>query len=152
MKYLLSALLALITLPAFAGNPDAQLSSAFDQEDGQIYTEIVDGISQMTHETSVGLTVKPPGVYMVILAPQTGKGIGCSNYWLQVNGFNVTNSNIQVCQDGENQTTVAVAQSILHLYRGDVITFQMSGDLGIDATQPMGEPLIPSVIISVFKL
>ncbi len=145
-------LMGLVSTVAFAGTPYIQLSSAVDQANGPIYTEMVDGISGVSHEFTVGVIIDRPGTYMVVLAPQTGRGPGCSNYWVRVNALDIPNSNIQVCQTDAAQTTVAIAQTILRLSRDDVITFQMSGTLGIDATQPVDEPLIPSVIISVFGI
>lgn len=150
LKYLIIGLALLFSATAAADY--TQLSSAIDQTETNVTTEIIDAISGMEYDTDIGLTTGKKGDYAVIYAPQTGEGKGCNNYWLAVNDIDVANSNVRICQTHNRQTDVVISQGILELNKGDIITFRQSGDLGIEATQPLNEPLIPSVIISVFKL
>lgn len=152
-------IVALILINAFLFSPlsaqadpsvFAQLSSNVNQVGVVISAEQVDGLSRMRVEGKA-VVVDHQGAYLVVLAPQTGAYAGCSNYWMRVNDEDIANSNIRVCQTNQGDTTVAVAQSVLVLERGDKLTFVTSGVLGIEATQPADEPLVPSVIISVVK-
>ena len=154
MKRLMLFVLALVvSTAATAGNTIyAQLSSAIDQLDGQFKAEIVDGLNGMEYDVNNGLTAEKAGEYLIMFVPQTGAAVGCSNYWLRVNGWDVSNSNIRVCQTDPSQTVVAISQGVVPLDKGDSVTFQMSGDLGAQATQPVDEPLVPSAIITVYKL
>ncbi len=149
MKYLLLALL-LLASPVLATDY-AQLSSANDQFDSQIRAEIIDGIKGLIYE-DYAVEIQDGGDYFIVVAPQTGTLKGCSDYWLEVNGIQVLNSNIRICQTQKKQTMVGVAQAILKLVAGDKITFHQSGDLGVNAIVVEDEPLIPAVIISVFQL
>lgn len=157
MKKILAFLIALnvalfLAVPAHGASAVyAQLSSNVDQSNTTVFMEQVDAISGMSVLGNAIIADKT-GAYMVIYAPQTGFGSGCSNYYMRVNGGDVLNSNIQVCQHTGDVTTVAVGQAVIELQKGDSLTFVTSGALGIEATQPTGEPLIPSAIISIFKL
>jgi hypothetical protein len=143
----------LVSTVVAAGNTIyAQLSSAIDQSEGQFKAEIVDGLNGMEYDTDAGLTATKAGEYLIVFVPQTGADVGCGNYWLRVNDWDVDNSNIRVCQTDPSQTVVAISQGIVTLEKGDTITFRMSGNLGTQATQPVDEPLVPSAIITVYKL
>lgn len=152
MKYLLLALALLLSAPAIAVDAYAQLSSGMNQTDQDVKVELIDAIKDMEYDPVTGLEVRHKGAYFVVLAPQVGPFQGCSNFWLSVNDTFVANSNVRICQGTPESTDVIVSQGVLELEKGDRLQFKQSGNLGIVAVSPPGEPLIPSVIISVFKL
>ena len=74
-----------------------------------------------------------------------------------MNGKDVANSNVQLCQDaGSRAKDVIVSQGIVPLAAGDALEVMMSANnpaakLCIEAIQPSGEPLVPSIIFSMIK-
>ena len=48
-------------------------------------------------------TVGEAGPYLIVAAPQVGREgggpYGCFDLWLRINGADVANSNVQLCQD-----------------------------------------------------
>lgn len=138
-----------------------QLSSLVDQvradDDlvpGRIFTEVVDGQQGMEPGDLNAVVIPKDGIYTIMLAPQSGKLAGCGRYWIAVNGEAVPNSSVQICQSCPTLTGVAVSQTTMALLEEDVVSFWQSGRLGIQATFPdeIDEPVVPSVIITVFKL
>jgi hypothetical protein len=95
------------------------------------------------------------GTYLVIVSPQvtaTGDG-GCVNAWIVVNQKDVKNSSVRICQAKAGNTNVVVSQNVLALDKGDTIQVKTSGNNAkLDAISPKGEPLIPSIILTVFGL
>ena len=129
------------------------ISNRIDQVEGLFKAEIIDAQNGIDYSFGNGEVVATKaGAYFVVFAPQTSTRAECGDYWLNLNGLAVENSNIRVCQTDVGQTTVAVMQAVIQLEKDDTLTFEMSGPLGTEATLPDGEPLIPSAIISVFKL
>jgi hypothetical protein len=107
------------------------------------------------------ITVSEAGPYLVVAAPQVGREgagpLGCFDLWLRVNGSDVANSNVQLCQDaGSMAKDVIISQGIVPLESGDVLEVLMSANnpeanICIEAIQPPGEPLVPSIIFSMIK-
>ena len=107
------------------------------------------------------ITVSEAGPYLVVAAPQVGREgagpLGCLDLWLRVNGSDVANSNVQLCQDaGSMAKDVIISQGIVPLESGDVLEVLMSANnpeanICIEAIQPPGEPLVPSIIFSMIK-
>ncbi len=107
------------------------------------------------------ITVSEAGAYLVIAAPQVGREdegpLGCFGLWLHVNGKDVANSNVQLCQDANSMAKdVIISQGIVPLKAGDVVEVMMSANnpeanLCVEAIQPPGEPLVPSIIFSMIK-
>ena len=157
MKALLVAVLAMFSVSVMALTPYAQLSSDIDQIAGGfdvVQMEIVDGVESMgitqgTGETTI--TVEKKGLYMVIASPQTTAAVGCLNLWFILNGLNLDNSNVRICQTHADQTDVIISQGALCLAKGDVLKLGMSG-IGIQSTKPANEPLIPSIIFTMFQI
>ena len=69
----------------------------------------------------------------------------------------VANSNVQLCQDaGSMAKDVIISQGIAPLAAGDVLEVMMSANnpkanMCIEAIQPTGEPLVPSIIFSMIE-
>jgi hypothetical protein len=130
----------------------AQLSSSETQLGETTVTfDQIDGLVGMTYSDGGGLMVNSAGAYFVIAAPQVITGKGCYNAWLTVNGQQVSHSNVQYCSQLPHQTDVIVSQGAGCFAEGDVINVLQSGT-GIKAIHPEGEPQIPSIIFTAFKI
>ena len=143
-----------ITKPAYIQLSSAKNQDASALEPMPVHMELRDAISNVhfdprRSDTDVGIVYD--GAYFVIAAPQTKYGRGCYDLWLRINGSDVENSNIRVCQSDASQTTVGVSQGVLCLNESDVLNVMHSGT-GIEATKPRDEPLIPSIIFTSFRL
>lgn len=122
--------------------------------------DVIDAASGITM-TDNKITVSEPGPYLIVAAPQVGREgagpLGCFDLWLRVNGKDVANSNVQLCQDaGSMAKDVIISQGIIPMAKGDVLEVMMSANnpeakLCIEAIQPLGEPLVPSIIFSMIK-
>lgn len=107
------------------------------------------------------ITVGEGGPYLIVAAPQVGREgagpYGCFDLWLRVNGSDVANSNVQLCQDeGSRAKDVIISQGIVPMEAGDTLEVLMSANnpdaaMCIEAIQPSGEPLVPSIIFSMIK-
>jgi hypothetical protein len=156
--FLLSSLPAL-AIPSRTATPRgvsfAQLSSKIDQKPGGfVQFESKDSLTRVT-ATANAVTVKQSGAYLIIASPQVTaiKDGGCFDAWLVVNGKNVENSGVRLCQAKAGNTDVIVSQAIMTLKAGDRIQVKTSGkDVKMDAIAPQGEPLIPSIIFSILGL
>jgi len=102
-------------------------------------------------------TVKKAGNYFIVAAPQVllGSSNATLTCWLQVNGADVPNSNVLL------QTTVdipfrdvIVSQGVIWLEKDDVVTVMVSGtgSVALEAISPAGQPLVPSIIFTIFKM
>ncbi len=165
MKKLISALFVLLASVSMAkADQYLQASSTITQCPGMApevvqidITDAADGIAMADNK----ITVSEAGPYLVVAAPQVGREgagpLGCFDLWLRVNGSDVANSNVQLCQDaGSMAKDVIVSQGIVPLAAGDVLEVMMSAnnpeaEMCIEAIQPAGEPLVPSIIFSMIK-
>ena len=165
MKKLVSTLFVLIASVSVANAADyLQASSSVTQCPGTapevVAMDIVDaadGITMANNQITVGET----GAYLIFAAPQVGREgagpLGCFDLWLRVNGTDVGNSNVQLCQDeGSMAKDVIISQGIVPMEAGDVLEVMMSANnpeaaMCIEAIQPAGEPLVPAIIFSMIK-
>ena len=165
MKKLVSALFVLLASVSMAkADQYLQASSTVTQCPGMApevvqidITDAANGIAMADNK----ITVSEAGPYLVVAAPQVGREgagpLGCFDLWLRVNGSDVANSNVQLCQDaGSMAKDVIVSQGIVPLAAGDVLEVMMSAnnpeaEMCIEAIQPAGEPLVPSIIFSMIK-
>lgn len=135
-----------------------QASATADQCPGMNPTVVlIDSIDGSNGVTLVNneFIVSDDGLYLVVAAPQVGlaKGgkPGCLNLWLRLNGSDVLNSNVQLCQSGMDKDVI-VGQGLLELREDDALQVMMSGTgLCLEAIQPLGEPLIPAIIFSMVR-
>ena len=163
MNRTISAALLLCAGIANAGD-FLQASSTITQCPGPeptvVEIDVVDGAEGTTLENNK-ITVNESGTYLIIAAPQAGREgdgpMGCFDLWLRVNGSDVANSNVQLCQDaGSKAKDVIISQGIVPLEEGNELEVMMSAnnpeaELCIEAIQPEGEPLVPSIIFSMIK-
>lgn len=151
-----SSALAIPTIPPQkGGNSFGQLSSAVDQQPGGIVQfELQDSIQKLSvTENSVG--IQTTGTYLIIASPQVTavKDGGCLDAWIVVNDKAEKNSGVRICQAKAGNTNVVVSQAIMALKKGDKVQIKTSGkNTKLDAIQTSGEPLIPSIILTVLGL
>ena len=155
------------------------MSSAIDQTPGPVgapvimeQTDLIQG--GIVPQGTTGVTVFNPGVYFIVAAPQVrdlptfddddsdeddndSSRQSCLDFWLRVNGTDVSNSNVQICFPGDQHyTDVIVAQAIVRLQRFDLVQVIASAPHAqggfLDAITVAGEPLIPSIIFSMFRI
>ena len=105
--------------------------------------------------------IKHSGMYLIIAGPQVGKLSGDQprwiDFWLRVNNVDVPNSNVRQYVSDPLDKDVIITQTVTRLNKGDTLNVMMSVEvqnegLGIEAIQPMGEPLVPSIILTVLQL
>ena len=107
MKNLISALFVLLASVSMAkADQYLQASSTVTQCPGMapevVQIDITDAANGITMADNK-ITVSEAGPYLVVAAPQVGREgagpLGCFDLWLRVNGSDVANSNVQLCQD-----------------------------------------------------
>ena len=165
MRKFISALLVLLASVSMAhADQYLQASSTITQCPGTApevvridVTDAANGIAMADNK----ITVSEAGTYLIVAAPQVGREgagpLGCFDLWLRVNGSDVANSNVQLCQDaGSMAKDVIISQGIVPLAAGDALEVMMSANnpeagLCIEAIQPPGEPLVPSIIFSMIR-
>lgn len=115
-------------------------------------TDAADGI---TNKNGVA-TVDADGAYFIMAAAQVGgKAKGSVRLWIRVNGKDVDNSNTEQTISAPSFTAVLVSQGVAMLKKGDKIEMVYSGSapgLGLIVKKPAGEPVVPSIIFSAFKV
>ena len=165
MKKLLLALVVLVASASVANAAQyLQASSTVTQCPGTapevVAMDIIDaanGIDMANNQ----ITVSKAGPYLIVAAPQVGREgggpYGCFDLWLRINGADVANSNVQLCQDeGSMAKDVIISQGIVPMEAGDMLEVMMSAsnpeaNICIEAIQPAGEPLVPAIIFSMIK-
>ena len=107
------------------------------------------------------IAVKNSGMYLIIAGPQIGKLKGDKprwiDVWLRVNNVDVPNSNVRAIVKDACEKDVMITQTVTRLNDGDTLNIMMSVEspeegLGIEAIQPVGEPLVPSIILTILQL
>ena len=105
--------------------------------------------------------IKQSGMYLIIAGPQIGKLSGDQprwiDFWLRVNNVDVPNSNVRQYVRDPLDKDVIITQTVTRFNKGDSLNVMMSVEvqnegLGIEAIQPVGEPLVPSIILTVLQL
>ena len=107
------------------------------------------------------IEIKKTGMYLIIAGPQIGKLSGNDarwiDFWLRVNNVDVPNSNVRAVVKDACQKDVIVLQVLTRLNDGDTLNIMMSTEsdnegVGIEAIKPPGEPLIPSIILTMIQM
>ena len=167
MRKILSTVFVLLTSTSVSmANADQylQASSTITQCPGKapevVRMDVTDAANGLAIKDNK-ITVSEAGPYLIVAAPQVGREgggrYGCFDLWLRVNGDDVANSNVQLCQDADSRAKdVIISQGIVPLKAGDIVEVMMSANnseanLCIEAIQPAGEPLVPSIILSMVK-
>ena len=79
---------------------------------------------------------------------------GSARLWLRQQGKDVDNSNTEQTIAGK-YTTVLVCQGVGEIKAGDKLQLFQSGTgsgVGLIASKPKGEPVVPSMIFSLLKV
>ena len=107
------------------------------------------------------IVIKQPGIYLLIACPQIGKLSGTTprwlDFWVRVNNVDVSNSNIRAVVTDPQEKTVVTLNVVLPLNSGDTLNIMMSTEtmdegLGVETITPIGEPIIPSIIVTIVQL
>jgi len=107
------------------------------------------------------IEIKKTGMYLIIAGPQIGKLSGNDprwiDFWLRSNNVDIPNSNIRAVIKDACHKDVIVLQVLTRLNAGDTLNIMMSTEtadegVGIEAIQPPGEPLIPSIILTIIQM
>jgi hypothetical protein len=104
------------------------------------------------------VTIKQAGTYFVVAAGQAGStdgsGKGSARLWLRQNGKDVDNSNTEQTISPK-YTAVLVCQGVGEVKQGDKLQLCQSArgsSVGMIASKPKGEPIVPSMIFSLVKV
>ena len=167
MNKLPSGTVAFVAILLFAGTsaaaPYAQLSSSQNQL-GDTAPKVVtlnqnDAVKGVANSNGV-ITFKETGTYFVMAAAQVGsangKGKGNLRLWLRKNGRDIANTNTEQ-KIIPGFTAVLVRQGVEEIKAGDKLelVFSVSAateNLGLIASKPSGEPVVPSMIFTAFKV
>ena len=163
-KLIFVSLLLVPCLGVASADQFLQASSSITQCPGMapevVQLDITDATSGITLADNK-VTLSEAGPYLIVAAPQVGREgggpLGCFDLWLRVNGIDVANSNVQLCQDeGSMAKDVIISQGIVPLPEGDTVEVMMSANnpeagMCIEAIEPPGEPLVPSIIFSMIR-
>jgi len=167
MTRLVAATIAFVTLLTLVASaqaaPYAQLSSSRNQLGSTTPTVVEldhnDAVKSITN-TNGRITFEQAGAYFLMAAAQVGsvdgKGQGVVRLWMRTNGKDVANSNSeQTILPGF--TAVLVTQGLAEIKAGDTMELAYSVSapdekLGLIASAPAGEPAVPSMIFSAFKV
>ena len=97
------------------------------------------------------------GTYFTIVGVQVGSrgGTGLVRLWFQTNGKDADNSNCEQMVPTPDFTTVMISQGVGEYKKGDKVEAWYSGSapgIGLVYKKPAGEPAVPSVIFSAWKI
>src|SRR5215468_9368964 len=103
------------------------------------------------------VTLYQTGAYFTIVGVQVGSrgGTGLVRLWFQTNGKDVDNSNCEQQVPTADFTTVMISQGVGEYKRNDKVNAMISGSatgIGLVYKKPSGEPAVPSVIFSAWKI
>jgi hypothetical protein len=159
----MSAMLVASTSGAFAAGGYIQASSLVDQivkeaNKPQAVTLSDKPDAAKGIKLNKGLiTVDQTGTYFAIVGVQVGSrgGTGLVRLWFRSNGKDVDNSNCEQMVPDKDFTTVMISQGVSEYKKGDTIQGMISGSapgIGLVYKAPPGEPAVPSVIFSAWKI
>jgi hypothetical protein len=165
MRTILSAMfasaLALAATSAFAAGGYIQASSEQDQiapdtKPHQITMNSTDAAKGIKNANGV-VTLDQTGTYFTIVGVQVGSrgGTGLVRIWFQTNGKDADNSNCEQMIPTPDFTTVMISQGVGEYKKGDKVSMMYSGSaagIGLVYKKPAGEPAVPSVIFSAWKI
>jgi hypothetical protein len=164
MKVTFSVILTSAMLLATAGVASAtsylQASSteeqlAVDPKPKTVTMNSTDASKNIKQDKGI-VTVNETGAFFLIAAAQVGgKAKGLVRMWMRVNGKDVDNSNTEQIITDPTFTAVLVCQGVAELKRGDKVTVVFSGSepgVGLVIKKPAGEPVVPSVIFSGWRI
>ena len=167
MRTILSAIFVsamFMTAPhgAFAAGGYIQASSEEDQivkeaNKPQLVTMNSTDAAKGIKNTKGMVVLDQSGTYFTIVGVQVGSrgGTGLVRLWFQTNGKDADNSNCEQMVPTPDFTTVMISQGVGEYKKGDKINAMFSGSapgIGLVYKKPTGEPAVPSVIFSAWKI
>jgi len=136
-----------------ASSTDEQL--AVDAKPKVVTMNSTDASKNIKQDKGV-VTVNESGAFFLIAAAQVGgKTKGLVRMWMRINGKDVDNSNTEQLIPDPAFTAVLVCQGVAEVKRGDKIEVVFSGTepgVGLVVKKPAGEPVVPSVILSGWRI
>ena len=146
---------------AFAAGGYIQASSEEDQiskdtKPNKVTMNSTDAAKGLKNDKGV-VTLNETGTYFTIVGVQVGSrgGTGLVRLWFQTNGKDADNSNCEQMVPTADFTTVMISQGVGEYKKGDKINAMFSGSapgIGLVYKKPAGEPAVPSVIFSAWKI
>jgi len=128
----------------------------------RVIIDNIDEASGIENENNGEFRVSEGGAYFVMAAPQVGRKadgpVANLRCWLSTNGSNVPNSDVLLDLENADIKDVIVCQGIVSLNAGDLVTVMVetnTADAGValEAIHPTPtEPLVPSIIFTMFKV
>jgi hypothetical protein len=147
---------------AFAAGGYLQASSAEDQivkeaNKPQMVTMASTDAAKGIKNNKGQVILDQTGTYFTIVGVQVGSrgGTGLVRLWFQTNGKDVDNSNCEQMVPNAEFTTVMISQGVGEYKKGDKVNAMISGSatgIGLVYKKPAGEPAVPSVIFSAWKI
>jgi len=164
MKVIASAVFTSVMLLAPVGSASAtsylQASSSEEQLASDTKPKVVtmnstDASKNIKQEKGV-IRFNEAGAFFVMAAAQVGgKTKGLVRMWMRLNGKDIDNSNTEQLIADPSFTAVLVCQGVAEVKRGDRIEVVFSGSepgIGLVVKKPTGEPVVPSVIFSGWRI
>lgn len=150
----------------------AQLSDTSDQQPLTVdpvpvkfnSNDFLSGTKHSAESDSENIEIIHDGVYFIVAAGQVGRTSGSLlrfiDLWMSVNGKDVANSNTRASIPASlvvGDTYVLVCQAVMPLRAGDILRIMLSvsainNGMGLLTTKPAGEPIIPSIIFSMYRI
>jgi len=164
MKVIACAVFSSVMLLAPVGSASAtsylQASSSEEQLASDTKPKVVtmnstDASKNIKQEKGV-IRFNEAGAFFVMAAAQVGgKTKGLVRMWMRLNGKDIDNSNTEQLIADPSFTAVLVCQGVAEVKRGDRIEVVFSGSepgIGLVVKKPTGEPVVPSVIFSGWRI
>jgi hypothetical protein len=157
----MSAMLLASPNGAFAAGGYIQASSEEDQiakdtKPTKMTMKSTDAAKGIKNDNGT-IILNESGTYFTIVGVQVGSrgGTGLVRLWFQTNGKDADNSNCEQMVPTADFTTVMISQGVGEYKKGDKINAMYSGSapgIGLVYKKPAGEPAVPSVIFSAWKI
>jgi hypothetical protein len=140
---------------AFLQASSTETQLATDTKPKVVTMNSTDAAKDMTNENGV-VTIPEDGTYFLMAAGQVGgTAAGDVKIWMKINDADVGNSNTIQAIGDPKFTAVLVCQGLATMKKGDKVTVAFSStapNVGLVVTSPPGEPVVPAVIFSAFKV
>jgi len=111
--------------------------------------DFISGVKHNEENNPEDIEIVSDGIYFIVAAGQVGRTSGSLlrfiDLWLSVNDRDVPNTYVLVCQ------------AVMPFKAGDIIKVMMSvsainNGMGLLTTKPLNEPVIPSIIFSMYRV
>ncbi|KKR77577.1 MAG: hypothetical protein UU20_C0004G0014 [Parcubacteria group bacterium GW2011_GWE2_40_8] len=126
--------------------------------------DFISGVKHNEENNPEDIEIVSDGIYFIVAAGQVGRTSGSLlrfiDLWLSVNDRDVPNSNVRASVPSSlvvGDTYVLVCQAVMPFKAGDIIKVMKSvsainNGMGLLTTKPLNEPVIPSIIFSMYRV